>query len=376
MKPSIHAHVFTDISKEHFLKQAPGNADSIGNVNFTFGVEIDDTCDVLIVFNRSSFTLKTSLPKARTVFLAAEPDVIHPYSARFLNQFGLVLTTSDKPLQTQKWKRATCWYWFAGMDFSHKRETRGYDWFSNLEMPAKSDKISIVTSTKVYTEYHRKRLTFIETLADTIPEHLALFGRGFKSVDDKADAILPYKYHLAIENGFGPDLWTEKLADPYLCGAFPFYAGCTNTASYFPDESFNIIDLDHPKDEARRMVEEIANGRWAAAQDALNEARRRVLEQHNLMQLLYELAISAGASELPRTRSTTRYIWSEKSLLPESGSRGTLPDWFFRNLLLKIDPQLELKTVRLRHWLDSRRSAKRSKKAKIAEAQMRAGTEE
>ena len=288
---------------------------------------------------------------------------------RFLNQFGLVLTTSDKPLLTKKLKHATCWYWFAGIDFSQKRKARGYDWFSKLEMPEKSNKISIVTSTKVFTEYHRKRLRFIETLAETIPEHVALFGRGFKTVDDKADAILPYKYHLAIENGFGPDLWTEKLADPYLCGAFPFYAGCTNTESYFPKDSFDIVDLDRPTSEARRMIEEIANGRWLQAQRALQEARNLVLEKHNIAQLLCELANAAATSPEPEPLQPERYIWSEKSLFPEKGTRGSFPDWALRNMLLIFDPQLELKTVKLRHWLDDRRSAKRSKSAKISEMQ-------
>ena len=61
MIQNIHAHVFTDVSKDNFLKQAPGNSEKIKNVKFTFGTKIDESCDVLIVFNRSSFTLKTNV---------------------------------------------------------------------------------------------------------------------------------------------------------------------------------------------------------------------------------------------------------------------------------------------------------------------------
>ena len=135
------------------------------------------------------------------------------------------------------------------MDYSRaadgfpKDSLKGVDWFSALEMPEKQDLISVVTSNKAFTHYQRKRIAFIEELTRLIPDRLVIYGHGQRSIDDKKDALLPYRYHLAIENCDGPDLWTEKLADPFLCGAFPFYAGCTNVESYFPAGSFEYIDL-------------------------------------------------------------------------------------------------------------------------------------
>ena len=235
-------HVFTDAPDIAFLKQSPGNSSHVQQVSFTFGTTVPDDADVLICFNRASYTVKTHVPKDRTIFIAAEPDTIHPYSRRFLNQYGLVLTTTKKILTTEKRHRATCWYWFAGYDFSVRGAHRGYDWFKTLEPPqTKEDKIAIVTSKKIYTEYHRKRLLFVDTLIEKIPDHIAVFGRGFKTIDDKADALLPYKYNLAIENGGGPHVWTEKLTDPWLCWSFPFYAGCSNVADYFPRGGFEMI---------------------------------------------------------------------------------------------------------------------------------------
>ena len=249
MRNPIKTHIFTDVAKQMFLKQAPGQNPLVGNVSLTFGLVIPEDTDVLIVFNRASYSLETTLPKARTAFVAAEPDVIHPYSRRFLDQFGLVLTTTPKPLNTEKWQRSTCWYWFAGVNFSttgNAPPLRDHDWFSALDIPQKSDKISIVTSTKVHTEFHRKRMRLVETLIAKIPDHLEIYGRGFKSIDDKADAMLPCRYHLAIENGDGPHSWTEKLVDPWLCWAFPFYAGCDNVQDYFPSQSFEYLDLEKP----------------------------------------------------------------------------------------------------------------------------------
>lgn len=366
MEPLIKAHVFTDVPDQLFLKQSPGCKPSIDDVSFTFGLEIPEDTDVIIVFNRASYTLETRLPKNRTAFIAAEPDVIHSYSCRFLNQFGIVVTTSPKELKTEKWHRSVCWYWHAGLDHSAswaQNHRRDHDWFSNLEPAQASDKISIVTSNKTLTEFHHKRLQFIETLVEKIPDHLEVFGRGFRTLDDKADALLPYRYHLALENDKGPHSWTEKLADPWLCWAFPFYAGCDNLEEYFSRESFEYLDINNPEEESDRMVRDILNGRWKASLSFIAESRQRILEKYNLMVLLAEIAKAAAQNPLPYEPGKRRYIWSERSLLPEKGTRGSLPEWAFRNVVLVFDPKVELKTVELRRWLDRWRSKRRADKA-------------
>ena len=363
MTISPKVHVFTDAPVVAFLKQAPGNRSHVRQVSFTFGTTVPDDTDVLICFNRASYTIKTHVPKDRTIFIAAEPDVIHPYSRRFLDQYGLVLTTTKKMLTSEKRHRATCWYWFAGYDFSSRGAHRGYDWFKALKKPQnKEDKIAIVTSNKDYTQYHRKRLLLIDTLIDKIPDHIVVYGRGFKSIDDKADALLPYKFNLAIENGEGPHVWTEKLTDPWLCWSFPFYAGCSNVADYFPRDGFEMINLDDPVAEAERMVKEMENGRWEAAQPAIANAREKVLEEENIMILMANLAIEVANRSTASRSSRPNYIWSERSLWPEAGCRGSIAEWAMRNAICLIFPEAELKTRRLRDWYEFKKSQRRARK--------------
>ncbi|WP_278923045.1 MULTISPECIES: hypothetical protein [Pseudophaeobacter] len=362
MPQQIKTHVFTDIPQISFLKQAPGGLSQIGNVRFTFGSTVPEDTDVLIAFNRASYTIKSRVPRERSIFIAAEPDVIHPYSCRFLNQFGLALTTTDKPLTTKKWHRAVCWYWWVGTDFSGQRAPHGYDWFKTLAIPAKQDKIAIVTSNKVYTEFHRKRMRFVEAMTQLIPEHIELYGRGFTPVDDKADALLPNKYNLAIENGEGPHVWTEKLTDPWLCWSFPFYAGCTNVPAYFPEDSFATLDLSNPEQEAQRMVRDMQNGRWEGAQAAIRTARDKVLEEENIMQLMIRLSHQAMAQPVQSDERRENYIWSERSLWPEKGCRGSVGEWIFRNSILMFDPEAELKTQGLRRAWDRRKSKRRAER--------------
>ena len=152
--------------------------------------------------------------------MAGEPDVIHPYNPNFLNQFGLVLTTSPKPLETRKLYENYCAPWFAGIDFdSHNwpDNMKGLDWFRGLEVPKKQNRISVITSGKTHTEYHRKRLSFISMLSEKMGDLVDFYGRNGRRVGDKMDALLPYRYHIALENGSGDHTWTQKLSDPLLC---------------------------------------------------------------------------------------------------------------------------------------------------------------
>ncbi len=365
------AHVFTDAPIGAFYKQFPGNIPSLKGVSFSFGLDVPQSdIDVLIVYNRASYTIRTHLPRCRTVFVAAEPDVIHRYKRSYLNQYGLVLSASDTKLETDKWQMAACWYWIAGIDYSKPTElgfVKGYDYFAALEPGDKCDKISIVSSTKVYTEYHRKRVRFIEEMQRLIPEYLELHGRGYSSIGDKADALTPCKYHLAIENGSGPHTWTEKLADPLLCWAFPFYAGCTNVEDYLPKGSYCYIDLNRPEGAARKMTELLQGGLWQRAQADLAEARRRILNQYNLSFLLAELTRRALNKPLTNSDKGPTRLRSERSLWPEKGARGGFADYLIVNAAMLIDKQVELKSIGMRRKLELKRSLRRRRRLEVLE---------
>lgn len=361
------------------MKQFAGFEPELYGVRFSFGLEVPAELDALIVYTRASYSIPTRLPRERTIFLAAEPDVIHPYSARFLNQFGLVLSATRKPLQTELVRSACSTLWYAGIDFSKRGEDdpfaglRGLDWFRDLPVPEKREKISIVTSNKTFTPYHRKRLQFIEALQQLIPDRIEMYGRGFRSVGDKADALLPNAYHLAIENGYGPDLWTEKLSDPYLCWAFPFYAGCDNAGDYFPRESLHFVNLDDPAGAAREMVTMMENGHWARALPAIKTAREAVMTTHNAAELFVRLVRKALAMPVAEPSGKARLIRSERSLWPEAGAKGSVAEYLLRNALLTLDHGIELRAASLQRWFEARRSAKRRARIARIEAGRNAG---
>jgi hypothetical protein len=119
--------------------------------------------------------------------------------------------------------------------------------------------------------YHRAR--FLRWLVEHMPE-LDTFGRQTAHpLDDKADCLRDYRYHIAIENFIGEHHWTEKLADPFLGLALPFYYGCPNAADYFLPDSF--ISIDIPEMLSRRAMH--LSNPAVALRDAYSKLRGRLL---------------------------------------------------------------------------------------------------
>ena len=86
----------------------------------------------------------------------------------------------------------------------------------------KSNLISTIISDKKLLLWQKKRIELIEFLVKDINQ-IERYGRGFKKVLDKSEVLIPFKYHIAIENcENGP---SEKLWDPLLCNCIVFYGG-------------------------------------------------------------------------------------------------------------------------------------------------------
>jgi hypothetical protein len=132
---------------------------------------------------------------------------------------------------------------------------------------------------------HHRRNRFMRQLMDALPE-LDVYGRGARALDDKAEALDSYRYHVAIENHVGPHHWTEKLADAFLGLTLPFYCGCTNVRDYFPQDSFIPIDMNDTGDAVHRIRAAIAGDQYTQRLPAIREARRRVLYEYNFFALV------------------------------------------------------------------------------------------
>lgn len=328
---------------------APAKAAAWGDVRFTFGLSVPRDAEVLIVYTRAGWSLPTHLPRNRLAFVAGEPPEIHPYSAEFLKQFARVVVPGPRAGEANRLAENYCLPWFVGIDHANPDAAWGRDDLAALPVPPKDDRISIVTSRKASTPFHRQRLALIDHIVREIPERVVLYGREFNPVGDKAEALLPHRYHLALENGNGPFSWTEKLSDPLLCWALPFYVGCVNVEDELPGDCLIRLDPGDPQGAVRTMVQAVERGAWERRRAALETARARILDHHNTMALFARISTELAARPPAGPAVTIR---AEAALPPRGRRPAAWAEFLARRALNLLDPQADLRFAR---WRQARR---------------------
>lgn len=308
-----------------YLRRFPGRVPALGRCDFVFDPAARDY-DWLVVYDdlpRDHPAEPLACPPQNTLLLTGEPSSITVYDRAFLRQFGHVLTSQEPWAlrHPRAIRRQAGLLWYYGG--TSKRGT--HDALAAATPPAKTKALSTVCSTKAMKHtLHSLRLEFTLGLKAALPE-LDVFGYGMNPLKDKADALDPYRFHLAIENHSCDHHWTEKLADAYLGFCLPLYFGCTNLDDYFPPDSYVRIDIRDPA-RARADIERIVRdpGEYERRLPAIIEARRRVLEDYatfpQLARLIAERHDAAGFSPRPskkilRARRALRFRHPLSSLM-------------------------------------------------------------
>ena len=224
-------------------------------------------------------------PQKQTFLVTTEPPSIKSYGIDFTNQFGTVLTSQPEwsLSHADRIFSQPALQWFYGWG---EERLLTYDSIVSTSAFTKDKIISTVCSSKKQKHtLHNKRYQFTQDLQQNLPE-LDIFGHGVRAMEDKAEALDEFKYHLAIENFQGEHHWTEKLADPFLAQCLPFYFGCPNAIDYFPEESFIPIDI-FDLDGAYEIIQKsIRDNEYQRRLPYILEARKRVLEEYNLFAVL------------------------------------------------------------------------------------------
>lgn len=277
-------------------RQTPGNTLKWGEHTFVIDQEAEHY-DWWVILHSSSVAAPQELncDPSHVVFVSMEPPEWR-LPAEFYAQFSHVVAC-DGGVQHPKVIRRNGLTWWAGLQVAFKggheissTYTHDYDSFKALECPAKKNRISVITSKKNFFPGHKKRLQFLEKLqTHPIAEFIDFYGGWHNPIGDKLDALLGYKYHIALENSSTDDYWTEKFADPLLAWTLPLYNGCPNMSRYFPDGSYIPLDIDHFDDTVRLLEQVIANDVYSQHTTAIRAAREKVLDDYNLFQLLVEI---------------------------------------------------------------------------------------
>ena len=272
-----------------------------------------------------------SCPQWNTILLTSEPTSIKIYGRAFCQQFGAVFSSQESwairspgHVFAQSGLR---WYYGLGRD-----RILTVDEMVAAPPLAKTRDVSIVCSTKAQGHtLHRQRLAFALELVRQMPviDH---FGHGVRHMDDKAEALDAYRYHVAIENHLAPHHWTEKLADAFLGCTLPFYCGAPDAAQYFPPESFIAIDLSSPARVADRIRAAIRDDEYTQRLPFIMEARRRVIEDYNMITLVARHA--EAHDNRPYPNSTGR-------IMSQRAARMSNPRYAVEDLALQARVQMQ-----------------------------------
>src|SRR5258708_6475854 len=240
--------LFTSFPEWPLARQTPGNALRWDAAEFTLNPE-SGRFDCCVVYDGLLRPASLECPPDRTFFIAGEPPSIKQYHPLFLGQFAAVITCQSDTPHPRVLHLQQGYPWHFGIARSGGRPVTALDFDALVRagMPEKTKLLSVIVSDRAVTIGHRSRRAFVARLQAHSGPRIDVFGRGTRPLSDKAEGILPYRYHVALENSRFPDYWTEKLADAYLGGAHPLYWGCPNLERYVPAGSFTAINVYDPE---------------------------------------------------------------------------------------------------------------------------------
>jgi len=139
----------------------------------------------------------------------------------------------------------------------------------NENLPVKSKLVSMISSSKDWTEGHIFRL---ETTRKV--KGYDLFGRGFKEIEHKNEGLEPYMFSIAIENSVSDYYWTEKIMDCFSTKTIPIYRGC-DVSKWFNSDGIIYFktheELQHIINN--KLTKEFYESKKGAIEENFNKAR-------------------------------------------------------------------------------------------------------
>lgn len=281
------------------LQQTPASSGIWENCEFFVNSPIPE-CDYWVVLDDVQYPETTICPNGNTLLITGEPPDIKKYNRKFTSQFGNILSCNPAIKHKNLLLSQQALPWHVGRkQISHKNLefTKSYDELKKIRKYQKNKLISVIVSDKVMSDGHRQRIEFVSYLKTASGIEIDFFGRGFKEIEDKWDAIYPYKYHIVLENCSYPHYWTEKLTDCFMGGAYPLYFGCPNIHEYFSQKSMTTIDIFN-MEQARKGIEQaIETYSYENSIIELAKAKDLCLDKYNLFAVVSRLAKQAITSD-------------------------------------------------------------------------------
>lgn len=174
----------------------------------------------------------------------------------------------------------------------------------------KKNTLSVIVSGLYNMPGHKLRIDFIKYLQANHPEiNIDIYGKenpfslnnylGPLPVANKSNGLLPYRYHLSIENSDIKNYFTEKIIDPILAECLTFYWGCNNLDQHLPSDSYVRLPLNDFALAAKLLITSITNDLWSKKLPKIQQAKKLILES---------FALPSRVKSLIQIAEMTKYV--------------------------------------------------------------------
>ena len=186
--------------------------------------------DIVVFTDASLPSVSNISTNCKKIAWLIEPPIIQDNYSYIMNNwsnFDLILTHQEKLLSiSDRFKPNPMWC----------------SWIKpeNQKIINKSKNLSIIASAKRDSTGHILRHNIIDEIRNKID--IDLFGNGYKTIDDKSEALLDYRFSIIIENDKSPIYFTEKIIDCLVSGVVPIYWGADKIGEHFNLNGFIIIN--------------------------------------------------------------------------------------------------------------------------------------
>lgn len=253
-----------------FMTRTPHSGGVFGEYKFEIDNDCDE-CDYWIVWGGVGRITKVKCPPENILFVTDETHSERRFETDFLQQFPTVVACRTDLVHPHIVKSHDLGIW-------HFK--RSYDQVVRLEPMQKTKRMSVVASNLMQLEGHRRRVEYVRQLRKHFGDAIDYFGRGTNEVSDKYEALVHYKYSIAIENSSIEGYFTEKLFECFLTYTLPVYYGCPDLTNYFDERSFIRIDILNPEGSFKVIEDLLREDIYESRLPYLIEARRLFMEKY------------------------------------------------------------------------------------------------
>jgi hypothetical protein len=177
--------------------------------------------------------------------------------------------------------------------------SQGYDELSKTHPIKTRDQVlGTVMSHNFFSTGHQLRVNFLHFMEHHCPSDIELdfWGGGWEcnlpalSSHFIDQGVLPYKYWFHAERCSEPGYFCGgKLITGIVSECLVFYWGCPDITRWIDANAFIYIDLEHPEQAMRTIVDAIQSNQWEKRIDCIRAMKHKILNELSILPTIHSV---------------------------------------------------------------------------------------